>query len=201
MIVLFLLLAYLIGSIPSALIISKNIKNIDIREHGSKNMGATNVFRVLGVKLGIITLLLDIIKGFFAVKLYSFLNYEFILYNDSFLFDILLGITAILGHVYPIFAKFKGGKGVASAVGISFALNPIGTIIVIAIFVLLMFIFRIVSISVLISGFFYPFVITNFFVLNSISLLVFSLCLYLFIIFTHKKNIYRILNKQEKKLF
>ncbi len=114
---LLILLAYFIGSIPSALIISRHYFDIDIRDYGSGNMGATNTFRVLGTRYGSMVMIMDIIKGMCAVGLYNFLPHYL---HDEFArtnFMIGLGLGAVLGHIFPIFAQFKGGKGVATLFG------------------------------------------------------------------------------------
>jgi glycerol-3-phosphate acyltransferase PlsY len=112
-----IIIAYLIGSIPTALIISKKYFGIDIRDYGSGNMGATNTFRVLGSKYGTLVMVFDILKGMAAVALYNFLPHYLNNELDRTNFMIGLGLAAVLGHIFPIFANFKGGKGVATLLG------------------------------------------------------------------------------------
>ena len=190
---------YLFGCIPSALIVCKVVKGIDIREHGSKNMGATNVFRVLGKGWAMFVLLLDGLKGFFAVFIARFIEIEYA-QNDDYLLPIICGSFAVLGHVYPVFSKFKGGKGVATALGVSFGLNIPMTLLVILVFSIFFAITKTVSKSVLVTGLFYPLLLTSFFSTDAASLYVYSIGIYLSIIYTHRKNIVRIVNKKEQKL-
>src|SRR5690625_3016730 len=119
--IIFFIIAYLLGSIPSALIVGKVGYKKDIREHGSGNLGATNAFRVLGKKAGIIVTLSDILKGTIATLIPLIVGY----YYDIEVSRLLVGVFAVLGHTYPIFAKFKGGKAVATSGGIILGVNPI----------------------------------------------------------------------------
>src|SRR5699024_9599699 len=131
--IIFGLIAYLLGSIPSALLVGKIGFNIDIREHGSGNMGATNTFRVLGLKAGSIVTLVDILKGTVATLLP-------LLLFDVEINRLLLGLFAVIGHTYPIFAKFKGGKAVATSGGIFLGVNPLLFIIMVLSFLLTLYI-------------------------------------------------------------
>ena len=120
--IIFLIISYLLGSIPWALIVGKLVKGIDIREHGSKNMGATNAFRVLGFKYGLLVFALDALKGgiiLFIMK-HNFFNFDL---GDFIIHPLSYGACAFLGHLFPIFAKFKGGKGFASFLGMALAVN------------------------------------------------------------------------------
>ena len=126
--VLFAIVAYLLGSIPSALIVGKLGYNIDIREHGSGNLGGTNTFRVLGIKAGIIVTLADILKGTLATLIPLFF--------DADVYPLAIGIFAVIGHTYPIFARFKGGKAVATSGGIVLGVNPILFVVMILTFLL-----------------------------------------------------------------
>ncbi|MFZ4772108.1 MAG: glycerol-3-phosphate 1-O-acyltransferase PlsY, partial [Ferruginibacter sp.] len=140
-------LAYLIGSIPTALIISKRFFGIDIREYGSGNMGATNTFRVLGSKYGTIVMVVDILKGVVASSLYEFLPF----YGGNELqrtnFIIGLGMAAVIGHIFPIFANFKGGKGVATLFGMVLALQPVVALSCVGVFIFVLYLTRYVSLS------------------------------------------------------
>ena len=144
-----LIVAYLLGSIPSALLIGKKIKKIDIREHGSKNMGATNAFRVLGFKWGLITFILDAIKGAIVVVFMKYIIVNFDFYKDTpFIINALFyGLAAFIGHLFPIFAKFKGGKGVSTGFGAFFAYAPIPALAGLIIFIIIVGISRIVSLA------------------------------------------------------
>ena len=197
--ILLVLLAYLLGSIPCALIISKTFFNIDIREYGSKNMGATNVLRVLGLKYGIVVFLMDALKAgliilFFRVGL---INQEVY----SHIHPLVYGFIAIIGHLFPIFAKFKGGKGVACAAGIFASYAPLHFLIAISIFIIVFLIFRYVSIASLTAV---PSSIPISLILQingkiDIGLVIFCVVASIFIIIAHRKNIVRLLTKKESK--
>ena len=190
--------AYLLGSIPSAVWIGKLTKGIDVREHGSKNAGATNTMRVLGVKTGIPVLLFDVFKGFAAVKLalYSTISYDVLVS-----FQIALGAIAVLGHVFPIFAGFRGGKGVATIVGVLLALHWQATLVAIALFVITLIISKYVSLGSLIMGLSFP--VSVIFIFHpdatALSLKIFSsiVCVLLFV--THRKNILRLMQGTENR--
>ena len=123
--VILIIIAYLLGSIPTALIVSKKYFGIDIRDYGSGNMGATNTFRVLGSKYGTLVMVFDILKGMAAVSLYNFLPHYLNNETDRTNFMIGLGLAAVIGHIFPIFANFKGGKGVATLFGMILAVQPV----------------------------------------------------------------------------
>jgi len=193
--------AYLLGSIPSALWIGKLTKGIDVREHGSRNAGATNTMRVLGVKIGIPVLLIDVFKGFTAVKI-ALLFPVFEAGTNLFVnFQLLLGAAAVLGHVFPIFAGFRGGKGVATIVGVLLALHWQATITAIVIFLISLVISKYVSLSSLLMGISFP--ISTLLIYksdaDSISLKIFSIVVCILIFVTHRKNISRLLNGKENK--
>ena len=198
LIVFIMLIAYLLGSLPSAVWIGKLTKGIDVREHGSKNAGATNTMRVLGVKIGIPVLLIDVFKGFAAVKL-ALLS---AVVTESFaLLQLTLGVFAVLGHVFPVFAGFRGGKGVATIVGVLLALHWQATLIAIAVFLVSLFISKYVSLSSLMMGLSFPVSVIFCFKQHdtSVSMKIFSViaCILLFI--THRKNISRLLKGKENK--
>ena len=191
--------AYFLGSIPSAVWIGKAVKGVDVREHGSKNAGATNMMRVLGVKIGIPVLLIDVFKGFAALKL-ALLSPCFATETNSFVnFQLALGAAAVMGHVFPVFASFRGGKGVATIVGILLALHWQATLVAIAVFFISLFISKYVSLSSLMMGLSFPVSVIFIFNTESISLKIFSavVCILLFV--THRKNISRLLNGKENK--
>jgi len=191
--------AYLLGSIPSAVWIGRAFYGIDVRQHGSKNAGATNVFRVLGVKAGIPVLLIDGMKGTAACCLAYFVNglipetHEFI--NSQFVF----GVAAVLGHVFPIFAGFKGGKGVATITGIVLAIAPIPTLVAMGIFVVTLLLSKYVSLSSILAGISFPFLVIFVFKTQVNSMIFFSILVSIVLILTHRKNIERLIHKQENK--
>lgn len=189
------LAAYLIGSIPSAVWIGKIFYGIDVREHGSGNAGTTNTIRVLGAKPGIIVFVIDALKGFAAVSLAHFL---FDAGSAPFVnLQILLGICAVLGHIFPIYAHFKGGKGVATMLGIIIAIHPLAALICFAVFAVVLSISKYVSLGSMIAGITFPILIIAVFQIHIISLMVFSVAVSLLLIVTHKKNIKRLLNHEE----
>ncbi len=190
--------AYLIGSIPTAVWVGKFFFNIDIREHGSKNAGATNTIRVLGVKAGLPVFFIDVLKGFFAVNLATFIDIsqssEVII-----LIQLALGFAALLGHIFPIFAQFRGGKGVATLAGVVLALHPFATATAFGIFVLVVILTRYVSLGSMIAGLSFPFIIEFLFNNSSHTLLIFSIIVALLLIVTHIKNIKRLVKGEESK--
>jgi len=191
--------AYLLGSIPSAVWIGKATKGVDVREHGSKNAGATNTMRVLGVATGIPVLLIDIFKGYAAVTLALFLP-AFEIHTNAFVnFQLLLGAAAVLGHVFPVFAGFRGGKGVAAIVGILLALHWQATLIAIAVFLITLVISKYVSLGSLMMGLSFPVSVICIFKTDSISLKIFSIAVSVLLLVTHRKNISRMLKGNENR--
>jgi glycerol-3-phosphate acyltransferase PlsY len=191
-------IAYLLGSVPTSFIMGKVIRKIDIRQYGSGNVGATNALRVLGTKIGIITLIIDIGKGIIAVLIGK------TLVNDpSNLLLIGFGLFAILGHIFTIFLKFKGGKGVATSAGVFIALIPIPVAITLAVFIVTVWISKYVSLGSIVAAITLFLVelyvnITNDF--SQIEFLVFVFVIALFIIIRHKSNIKRILAGNENRI-
>jgi glycerol-3-phosphate acyltransferase PlsY len=154
--ILLLLLAYLIGAIPFSVIAGKVLKGIDVREYGSGNAGATNTFRVLGKKAGIPVLLLDVFKGFLAVDLVWFTSY--VPSTEIYInLQLAFGIAAVLGHVFPIYAGFRGGKGVATLLGFMIGVFPEAALISIIVFVITLLFSKYVSLSSIFAGLFFPF--------------------------------------------
>ena len=190
MIIVLMIVAYILGSIPNALWIGKIFKGIDVREHGSKNTGSTNAARVLGAKLGILTLILDISKGAIPTLIATMLL-------DSSISVILVGICAILGHSFSIFMKFKGGKAVATTVGVFIVLVPGAILLAAVIFFLVFGITRYVSLSSMIGAISLPIWIVLFY--KNIPLTIFGIIIAILIIVRHKSNIQRLLNGTESK--
>ncbi|HSH50241.1 MAG TPA: glycerol-3-phosphate 1-O-acyltransferase PlsY [Bacteroidales bacterium] len=197
--ILITILAYLLGSIPTSIWISRSFFNIDIRDYGSGNAGATNTFRVLGIKAGIVVFIVDILKGFLAVNLIYLTDYYIPDSGDYINIQLLLGIAAMLGHIFPIYARFRGGKGVATLFGVICAISLYPTLIMAGVFVLTLVITRYVSLSSMISGLSFPVLIIVVFKETTSSLVIFSLIMAVLMLFTHQKNIERLLNKEEKK--
>ena len=199
-IVLLIIFAYLIGSIPTAVWISKYFFNIDIRDYGSGNAGATNTFRVLGKKWGTIVMVVDILKGVIATSLYLAMpHYETNeLHRTNFMIG--LGLASVIGHVFPIWANFKGGKGVATLFGMALAIQPAVALLCIAVFLLVLYLTRFVSLSSILAG--VAFMILILFIYNAQEPLYrgFAIIVALMIVLTHQKNISRILNGTESKV-
>lgn len=196
-----LLLAYLLGSIPSAVWIGKRFHNIDVREHGSGNAGTTNTIRILGWWTGIPVLLIDMTKGWLAAMLPVFFHLAG--HGTALLTDmqLLAGIIAITGHIFPVFAGFRGGKGVATVFGVFMALNPMLTLCVIGVFLVILFSTGIVSVSSIGAGISFPVLLLLFFDTPSILFKIFSVLVGIALIVTHRDNIRRIWRGEEKKLF
>lgn len=193
MTVITILLAYLIGSIPSGLIIGKLFYNTDIREHGSKNLGGTNTFRTLGVKAGLVVTSMDILKGTVATLLPIWLG------TEPEIHQLLAGVVAVVGHMYPVFAGFRGGKAVATSGGILLAYTPFLFLLVVIIFFLSLYLTKYVSLSsmiVAVVAVIYT-LITN---SDDIPLLVVISVLAIFIFYRHRANIKRIIDRTEPKI-
>jgi acyl phosphate:glycerol-3-phosphate acyltransferase len=199
---LLILLAYLIGSIPTALIISKKFFGVDIRDYGSGNMGATNTFRVLGSKYGTVVMILDILKGAVAVGLYNLLPYyyssEHELWRTNFMIG--LGLAAVIGHIFPIYANFKGGKGVATLFGMLLAVQPVVAISCVGVFLMVLYITRYVSLSSILAGLFLPICVIWIWNEHEVLYRIFALLVAALVIFTHQKNIGRILRGVESRV-
>ncbi len=198
-IIALLITAYLIGSIPTSVWWGKRYYGIDVREFGSGNAGATNTFRVLGKKAGIPVLFIDIIKGTFAVLLTHFSPFIFDS-NEFVTLELGLGIAALVGHVFPIFAGFRGGKGVATILGVVICLTPITSLLVLAVFLTVLLATRYVSLSSMIAGVSFPVFLNIVLENQNQTLLIFSLFVAILLIVTHKKNISRLLKRQESKV-
>jgi glycerol-3-phosphate acyltransferase PlsY len=191
--------AYLLGSVPTAVWTGRLLKGIDIREHGSGNAGATNVMRVLGVRTGLPVLLVDLLKGLLAVRLIHTQN---IVPREEELFmilSILLGMVAIIGHIFPLFAQFRGGKGVATMAGVCFALQPLATISAMGVFAVVLMIWKYVSAGSMAAGLSFP--VWVILVYNSpyMSLAFFSIVAAILLIMTHRSNLFRLIAGEESK--
>ena len=187
--VIFAIIAYLLGSIPSALIVGKVGYGLDIREQGSGNLGATNTFRVLGIKAGSIVVLSDILKGTVATLVPLLFDVD--------VYRLIIGIFAVIGHTYPIFARFKGGKAVATSGGIILGVSPLLFIIMVLTFLLSLYISKYVSLSSMITGI-VSFIVSLF--IRDIGLIIVIASLTIFVFYRHKENIMRIKNKTEPKI-
>jgi acyl phosphate:glycerol-3-phosphate acyltransferase len=198
--ILVFIMAYLLGSIPAAVWIGKRFHNIDVREHGSGNAGTTNVIRVLGWKTGIPVLLIDVTKGWLAASLPVFFR---LAEPDSSLLinlQILAGIIAIVGHIFPFFAQFRGGKGVATVFGVLFALQPLLTLSCFGVFLVVLLLTGIVSLSSMSAGVAFPVLLLFAFNTPSTVFKMFSIIVAIALLITHRKNIGRLIRGEESKL-
>lgn len=197
--VILVILAYLIGSIPSSVWISKSVFGIDIRDYGSGNAGATNTFRVMGSKWGTIVMISDMLKGLLAVKLVYLIPYYVVNDFARTNFQIGLGLVAVLGHIFPIWAEFRGGKGVATLLGLVLGISPISALSCIGVFMLVLYMTRFVSLSSILAGLAFPVFILLVFNVQNETYRVFAITVALLIILTHQKNITRLLQGSESK--
>lgn len=200
--VLIILFAYLVGSFPTSIVVGRMTQRIDIREHGSKNAGGTNAFRVLGWKAGLFVAVVDILKGVLATLLIAKIRVDPLMLDYE-LVQIIAGIFAVIGHIWTVLAKFKGGKGVATGAGLIIALFPWASLICFIIFAALVLTTRYVSLGSIIATSSLPFVLLTFDRMFgksvSTSLLTFSILISCLIIFTHRSNIRRLLNGTENR--
>jgi glycerol-3-phosphate acyltransferase PlsY len=193
--------AYLLGSIPTAVWIGMTYYGIDPREHGSKNAGATNTFRVLGKKPGILVLFIDIIKGAVAACVPYALIDDPILYRDVLInLQILAAISAVFGHIFPVFARFKGGKGVATSLGVIIGIQPLAALMCLMVFIIVFVSSKYVSLGAISAAVCFPFVVRFVLCENNLWLSVFSITLSILVIIAHRKNINRLINGSENKM-
>jgi len=197
--VLALILSYLAGSIPSAVWAGRIFHGIDIREHGSGNAGATNTIRVLGWKTGVPVLVFDLAKGWLAASLPVFLNAATAGSQQMTALQIACGVAAIIGHVFPVFAGFHGGKGVATTFGVLLALYPLLTLSCAGIFLVVLLISNYVSLSSMAAGIMFPILLMTVFHTPSLLLKIFSVVIAIALVITHRKNIGRLVRGEEKK--
>ena len=200
--ILLLICAYLLGSIPNALIVSKVFFKKDIRQYGSKNMGATNTLRVLGLRYAALVFLLDALKASILVVLFTYNIIDKSIIPH--LHPIYFGLVSIFGHIFPIFAKFKGGKGVACTTGVLLSFSPLCFLIELVIFLIVFLSTKIVSISSILS---ITCVFISSFFIGPIKgtgpdyiFTIFCGIIMLIIILDHSKNIKRLLNGTESKI-
>ena len=203
MYVVFVIIAYLIGSISSSIILGKVFYGLDVRDYGSKNPGANNTQRVLGWKMGLVVLAFDILKGAAAASLVFFLPLE----SETNRFvgsQIIFGLAAVLGHIFPVFHNFKGGKGVATMCGVLLAIHPYAVLICTAIFVVVLLITRYVSVSVIAAVTCFPFLVNYLFAMwldpqETLTIKIFSIVAGCTIWITHISNIKRLWQGKEEK--
>lgn len=198
--VLLIVLAYLIGSIPTAVWVSKWFFGIDIRDYGSGNSGATNTYRVLGSKWGTVVMIIDMMKAIIAVKLAFLLPYSF--ESDVYLVNMQLGLglAAVLGHIFPVWAEFRGGKGVASLFGMVLGIQPNVALCCVGVFILVLYLTRWVSLSSILASIAFPVFILVIFNEPEKLYRVFAITVAMLVLLTHQKNITRIIRGSESKV-
>jgi glycerol-3-phosphate acyltransferase PlsY len=191
--------SYLIGSMPTALWVGKAFFGMDIREHGSGNSGASNTFRVLGKKAGIAVLVIDVIKGLTAaslVRYYSFVELGSIRYVNL---QLLFGLSAVLGHLFPIYANFKGGKGIATLLGMLIAIHYLSALACIVIFLGTLLSTRYVSLSSILTAVSFPFIALFLYKNEEPMFIAFGIAAAFLVVLTHQKNIKRLVAGNENK--
>lgn len=197
---LLIVIAYLIGSIPTALWLGRAYFGIDIREYGSGNSGATNTFRVMGSRWGTFVMVVDILKGVVATSLYILLPYYLTDEWDRTNFMVGLGLAAVLGHIFPIWADFRGGKGVATLFGMILAIQPVVAACCVGVFMLVLYLTRFVSLSSILAS--VAFAVFILFIFNEQEPLyrAFAIAVTMTVLLTHQKNISRLLRGNESKV-
>ncbi|MDP3582768.1 MAG: glycerol-3-phosphate 1-O-acyltransferase PlsY [Ignavibacteria bacterium] len=207
-----IILSYLVGSIPNSILISKLVRGIDIRNYGSGNAGGSNVFRVLGWKWGILTILLDALKGAIAVIVVArfyldrFPFHNVTPFDDFTLIQIICGVTAVIGHVWTLFAGFKGGKGIATGLGVLIMIVTVDMALALGVFFLVVGLSRYISLGSLAAAVAVPLIMIireNIFgvdIRGYHTILPFAILLALFVIYTHRANIGRLLEGSERKV-
>ena len=210
-IVTLFIIAYLLGSIPSAVWIGKRYYGVDVREHGSKNAGTTNVLRVLGKRAAIPVFIIDFLKGFVAVNIFMLLRYDENIPSQAWIINlkILAVIVVTLGHIFPVFAGFRGGKGVATILGAVTGIQPNITFLCFAVWVVVLMVWHYVSFASIVAGCSFPVFVSIFsssiYVRHglshtSISFLVFSFVVAIALVWTHRKNVGRLLDGTESQV-
>ena len=197
--ILLLFLAYLIGALPFSILAGKLLKGIDIREYGSGNAGATNTFRVLGKKAGIPVLFLDVLKGFLAVSLAYYSEFG----SDTEMFiniSLAYGVAAVLGHVFPVYVGFRGGKGVATLLGLMIGAFSQAALLSIGVFILTLILSRYVSLSSILAGLVFPIGVYFFSDVLISTMVIFSVFVPILLLATHQRNIERIFRGEESKV-
>ncbi len=206
------ILSYLVGSIPTSILVTRKVAGIDIRKHGSGNAGGTNVFRVIGWKFGLLVILLDALKGALAViliaRLYlgSFPFPNATPFDDFTLVQIIAGLAAVLGHIWTVFADFKGGKGIATGLGVLITLITVDMLLAIGVFVIVVYLSKYISLGSITAAVSIPLIMVireNIFHadINSYgTILPLAIVLAVLVIYTHRNNIIRVYNGNENRV-
>ena len=197
--ILEIIVAYLLGSVPSAVWIGKMLYGIDVRQHGSGNAGATNVIRVLGYTAGIPVMLFDVFKGWLAVQIAVWMPVPGLSPDMMVYVRIGMAFAAVLGHVFPVYAGFKGGKGVGTIAGAGISLFPLAILLVLVVFIIVLAVTHYVSLSSIVASLVFPLVVFFVIGIRHPGLVGLSLLVAVFIPATHRKNIGRLLKGEERK--
>ena len=200
--ILFLLSSYMIGAFPSAVWLGQTFYNVDVREYGSGNSGATNTFRTLGAKAGIPVLLLDILKGWISVNLFYFVtDNQLMPEENSFELKLAFGIAAVIGHLFPIYTGFRGGKGIATMLGFMIGIYWQAALLSTLVFIIIFLISKYVSLSSIIASLAFPVIVIVILGMNNTntSLIIFSIFVPILSLITHQKNIERLIRREENK--
>jgi glycerol-3-phosphate acyltransferase PlsY len=198
-----LIIAYLFGSIPTAVWIGQAFYGIDVREYGSGNAGATNTFRVLGKKAGIPVMLIDIFKGWTATNLAFFIGLSVTGPEHSIQYvnyQLALGIVAVMGHLFPVFAGFRGGKGIATLFGMILAVHLPAALLCVLVFLIVLLLTKYVSLSSISAGFTFTFSVIFIYQVSVKAIIIYGMCICILILVTHQKNIERLLRGKESKV-
>jgi len=200
-IIILLILSYLTGAFPSAVWFGRTFYNVDVREYGSGNAGATNTFRVLGKNAGVPVLFMDVFKGWISVNYIFLINSSNIL-SPELLFEnqLAFGIAAVIGHLFPIYTGFRGGKGIATMLGLLIGLQPYAAFFSLIIFVIILFVFRYVSLASMVASFAFPFFVMIILSSTNEPLNLFAIFVPILSLITHQKNIERLIRKEETKV-
>ena len=200
-IIILVLFAYLTGAFPSAVLFGKLFYNTDVREYGSGNAGATNTFRVLGKRAGIPVLFLDVFKGSLAVN-YVWLISNVSLLNTELIFEnqLAFGISAVIGHLFPVYTGFRGGKGIATMLGVLISIAPFAALFSLCVFIIILVVSRYVSLGSMIASMAFPFFVIVILKSTNYSLNLFAIFVPVLSLITHQKNIERLINGKETKV-
>ena len=197
---LLIVLAYLIGSVPTSVWVSKYFFDFDIRDYGSGNAGATNTYRVLGPTWGTLVMIIDMLKGIVAVKL-ALLLPGYVDSETRFInLQIGLGLAAVIGHIFPVWAQFRGGKGIATLFGMVLGIQPIVAVCCVGVFLLVLYLTRFVSLSSILASVAFPVFILVIFNEPEHLYRIFAIAVGLLVLLTHQKNIGRLLKGSESKV-
>lgn len=198
-IVLPIILAYLIGSIPTAVWVGRIFYKVDVRKEGSGNAGATNTIRVLGLRAGIPVIIVDVFKGWLAIYLGALFVYSGFGTEQFIAFQVALGVASVLGHIFPIYVGFKGGKGVATLFGVGLALFPYSVLTVLGVFLAVFIITKMVSVSSILASVSFPIIVIFLFTIPYLPLIILAIAVGVFVPVMHHNNIKRILRGEESK--